>query len=203
MKLGSRLRARLFAGVVVTVPAVVTILALRFLFQNVDALLGPAIARLIGRDIPGLGFVATVVLVFLAGSIATNVAGRRALGWIESIFTRLPFVRRIYNASKDIVDSATLSQRQVFRDVVLVEFPRVGLHSYGFVTSYTSRATAAGTVRLANVFIPGPPMPTTGVMVVAPVEDLVYLDIPVEAALKLILSAGLAGPAQLVERPAV
>ena len=78
----------------------------------------------------------------------------------------------------------------------MLEYPRPGLYSYGFVTGYTSREQQ----RLAHVFIPGPPVPTTGHLVAAPVEELVYLDMAVEDALKLILSGGMVTPARLRER---
>ena len=83
---------------------------------------------------------------------------------------QVPVVRSVYKASRDIVETATLSKRQVFREVVMIEYPRPGLYSYGFVTGYTSREEQ----RLAHVFIPGPPVPTTGHLIVAPVEELVF-----------------------------
>ena len=191
------IRAKLLAGIVVTVPVVATILALRFLFRNLDALLGPWIANLIGRSIPGLGLAATVLLIFIAGIVATNYVGRRLIAFMERAFSSVPLVRRVYGASKDIVESATLSQRHLLREVVMLEHPRRGAYSYGFVTSYTTRPGADGTQRLANVFIPGPPVPTTGNLVAVPVEELIYLEMSVDAALKLIISLGITAPREL------
>ncbi len=196
----ANLRAKFVAGVVVTVPVIATVLALRFLFRQLDSLLGPLISNLVGRDLPGLGLLATLVIVLLVGLLATNFLGRRLLAGAERVFTELPVVRRIYNASKDIVQSAALARRQVFQEVVMAEYPRTGLHSYGFVTSYTVRQAADGPTRLANVFIPGPPIPTTGVLVAIPVDQLYYLDMSVEQALKLVLSVGMTAPAQLRQR---
>ncbi|NIO28638.1 MAG: DUF502 domain-containing protein [Candidatus Latescibacteria bacterium] len=85
-------------------------------------------------------------------------------------------------------------------DVVMIEYPRKGVYSYGFVTSYATRHYADGAIQLANVFIPGPPVPTTGVLIALPVEELFYLDISVEDALKLILSGGVAAPDDLRQR---
>ncbi|NIN72232.1 MAG: DUF502 domain-containing protein [Gemmatimonadetes bacterium] len=120
-RLMASVRAKLLAGIVVTVPVVATILALRFLLRNLDDLLGPWIGALIGRSVPGLGLVATFVLVLLAGIVATNLAGRRLIALVERAFTGLPLVRRLYGASKDIVESATLSQRHLLREVVMLE----------------------------------------------------------------------------------
>lgn len=197
------IRAKLVAGIVVTVPVIATILALRFLFRNLDALLGPWIANLIGRSIPGLGLLATFLLIFLAGIVATNYLGRRAIALLDKALTGVPLVRRLYSASKDIVESATLSQRNVLREVVMLEHPRKGAYSYGFVTSYTTRHGPDGAQRLANVFIPGPPIPTTGNLVAVPVEDLIYLEMSTDAALKLIISLGISSPPELRGRDRV
>jgi uncharacterized membrane protein len=191
------IRAKLVAGIVVIVPVVATIIALRFLLRNLDALLGPWIGTLIGRSIPGLGLLATVLLILLTGIVATNYAGRRLISLMERAFRGVPLVRRVYGASKDIVESATLSQRHVLREVVMVEHPRKGVYSYGFVTSYTTRHALDGPKRLANIFIPGPPVPTSGNLVAAPVEDLFFLDMSIDDALKLVLSLGIASPLEL------
>jgi len=194
------IRAKLLAGIVVTVPVVATILALRFLFRNLDALLGPWIANLIGRSIPGLGLAVTVLLILIAGIVATNYVGRRLIAFMERAFSSVPLVRRVYGASKDIVESATLSQRQLLREVVMLEHPRRGAYSYGFVTSYTTRQGPDGAQQLANVFVPGPPVPTTGNLVAVPVDELVYLEMSVDAALKLIISLGITAPRELRRR---
>jgi uncharacterized membrane protein len=200
MSVVGALRSRAVAGVVIVVPIVVTILALGFVFRTVDGLLGPWIAGFVGRSVPGLGIVATVLLVMLTGTVATNFIGRRFIRLAERVFTEVPIVRRVYGASKDIVESATLSRTQAFRDVVMVEFPRRGVYSYGFVTSYSARSGPSGTQRLANVFVPSPPVPTSGALVAVPVEELFFVDVSVEDALKLVLSAGVAAPPELTER---
>jgi len=196
-----RLRATMLAGLVVTVPAVVTVLALGWVFRRVDSLLGPLIARWVGHSVPGLGLLATLLLVLLVGVIATNYVGRRAIALVERFFVALPFVRRIYGASKEVVQSATLTRGPSFREVVMVEYPRAGLSAYGFVMSYVTVHAAGSTQRLANVFIPTPPVPTSGILSVVPVAELRYLDVSIEDAVKLILSAGLASPAELRVRP--
>jgi len=190
------LRRRFVTGLLITVPIIATLLALRFLLRSLDGLLGPWVTAAIGHDLPGLGAAATLLVVMGVGLLATNVVGRRFVSWVEHGIGQVPVVRGIYRASREIVATATLSRRQVFRDVVLVEYPRRGMWGYGFVTSYTSRSSGE---RLANVFIPGPPVPTTGVLVVVPVEELTFLDMSVEEALKLVLSGGLVAPATLPE----
>ena len=194
------LRATFVTGLVVTVPIVATFLALRFLFRSIDGLLGPTVASLAGREVPGLGLLVTLGIVLMAGVAARSFVGRHLVHTGERLIDQVPVVRSVYKASRDIVETATLSKRQVFRDVVMLEYPRPGLYSYGFVTGYTSRERNEGTERLAHVFIPGPPVPTTGHLIAAPVEELVYLDMAVEEALKLILSGGMVTPPSLRER---
>jgi uncharacterized membrane protein len=189
-------RATFVTGLVVTVPVVATFLALRFLFRALDGVLGPTVAELTGHELPGLGLLATLIIVLAAGLGARSFIGRRLVHTGERLIDQVPVVRSVYRASRDIVETATLSKRQVFRDVVMLEYPRPGLYSYGFVTGYTRREEQ----RLAHVFIPGPPVPTTGHLIAAPVEELVYLDMAVEEALKLILSGGMVTPASLRER---
>jgi uncharacterized membrane protein len=194
------LRATFVTGLVVTVPVVATFLALRFLFYSLDGLLGPTVARLSGHEVPGLGLLATLILVVAAGLGARSFVGHRLVALGERLIGQVPIAGTVYRASRDIVETATLSKRQVFREVVMIEYPRTGLYSYGFVTAYTSRRTEAGLQRLAHVFIPGPPVPTTGLLVVVPVDQLVVLDLPVEDALKLILSGGMVAPPTLPAR---
>jgi uncharacterized membrane protein len=192
--------SKFLAGVLVAVPTIVTFLALRFLFRQVDGIFSPWVTNLVGRHVPGLGIVATILIVFIVGYTATNFMGRRFVKLSERLLAQLPLVRTIYKSSKEIVHAATMSRRQVFRDLVMIEYPRKGAYSYGFVTSYTTRHNAEGSKRLANVFIPGPPVPTTGVLIAIPIDDLFCLDVSTEDALKLILSGGVASPADLRER---
>jgi uncharacterized membrane protein len=184
-------------GLVVTVPVVATFLALRFLFRSLDGLLGPTVTHLVGREVPGLGLLLTLAIVLVAGASARSFLGRRLVGLGERLIDQVPIARSVYRASREIVETATLSRRQLFREVVMVEYPRPGLYSYGFVTGYTIRETE----RLAHVFIPGPPVPTTGVLVAVPESQLLPLDLSIEDALKLILSGGMVTPAVLRTRP--
>jgi uncharacterized membrane protein len=200
--MASRLRGTFVTGLVVTVPIVATFLALRFLFRSLDGLLGPTVTRLAGRELPGLGLLLTLAVVLLAGFAARSFVGRRLVGAGERIIGQVPVARSIYRASREIVETATLSKRQVFREVVMIEYPRPGLYSYGFVTGYTSLETADGPQRLGHVFIPGPPVPTTGILVAVPESQLMALDLSVEEALKLILSAGMVAPPALPRRSA-
>ncbi|HET9887878.1 MAG TPA: DUF502 domain-containing protein, partial [bacterium] len=194
----SAIRRKFVAGIIVTVPAIVTYLALRFLFNTVDDILGPLLGKVLGRDIPGLGLVATALLILIMGFTATNLVGRRIVrGW-EGIVANLPVVRRIYISAKEFLEALTSPNRMLFREVVLVEYPRKGIYSYAFVTSYVMLQGPKGPGEIAHVFVSNPPVPTTGTFIAVPVEELMYLDMPVDTALKLIVSGGIVTPAEVV-----
>jgi uncharacterized membrane protein len=201
-KIFSTLRAKFLAGILVTVPAIVTVLALRFLFNTIDDILGPLVGRALGRDFPGLGLVATLLLVFVMGFVATNLVGRRLVSGGEAILMNLPLVRRIYNSAKEFLEAVTSPNRLLFKEVVLVEYPRKGIYSYAFVTSYVTLHGAQGVERIAHVFVSNPPMPTTGTFIAVRVPDLTYLDMSVETALKLIVSGGIVTPTDIRPRAA-
>lgn len=195
------LRAKFLAGIIVTVPAIVTYLALRFLFNAIDDILGPLIGRAVGRDIPGLGLVATGILILVMGFVATNLMGKRlVLGW-EAFVGNLPVVRRVYNSAKEFLEAVTSPERMSFKEVVLVEYPRLGIYSYAFVTSYVTLHSPAGPERIAHVFVSNPPMPTTGTFIAVRIPDLIYLDMPVETAIKLIVSGGIVTPTDIRPTP--
>ncbi len=193
-KILSTIRAKFIAGILVTVPAIVTVLALRFLFNTIDDILGPLVGRAVGRDIPGLGLLATALLILVMGFVGTNLVGRRLVSGWESILMNLPLVRRIYNPAKELLEAVTSPNRLLFKEVVLVEYPRKGIYSYAFVTSYVTLYGPNGAERIAHVFVSNPPMPTTGTFIAMRVGELTYLDMTVETALKLIVSGGIVSP---------
>jgi uncharacterized membrane protein len=195
------LRNRFLAGVLVTVPVIATFLILRWLFQVLDGFLGPWIEARLGRNLPGVGLAALLVLLFAVGLLSANLIGRRLVGAWESLVQRFPLVRSIHGAARDVVASLARPAGESLRDPVLVPYPHPGLYAYGFVTGITTLAGPAGPRRMANVFIPSPPVPTTGMLVAVPVEELVYLDLEREAAMRLIISAGIAVPETLGTRP--
>ncbi len=196
-RLLSTLRAKFLAGIIVTVPAIVTFLALRFLFTSIDDILGPVLGRAVGRDIPGLGLVATGLLILIMGFVATNLVGRRLVHVWEGFVGNLPVVRRFYNSAKEFLEAVTSPNRLLFKEVVLFEYPRKGVYTYAFVTSYVTFHGPNGPERIAHVFVSNPPMPTTGTFVAVRIADLIYLDMAVETALKLIVSGGIVTPSEI------
>lgn len=128
------LRRYFLTGVLVLLPVIITVYILVFAFNLVDGMLRSLIQRIAGRYIPGLGLLIILVLIFLAGVIGTNVVGRKFLNIGEQLFERLPVVKSIYTAVKQVMEVLTTQRRAAFRHVVLVEYPRKGIYSLGFIT---------------------------------------------------------------------
>lgn len=196
----ARLRRYFVAGLLVWLPLVATYLVLSFAINLIDRslLLLPARFRpenLIGFEVPGLGVILTLILVLLTGLIVANFFGRKlVLAW-ESVLSRIPLVRSVYNAVKQITASLFSDASQSFREVVLVEYPRKGLWMLAFVTGDTPKKfqSVAGQ-ELMNIYVPTTPNPTSGFYIMVPPGDVMRLDIPVEVGLKMILSAGVVNP---------
>jgi len=190
-----RLRRYFLAGILALAPVTITAWLLLKIFRTVDSWLRPVIARAVGFEVPGTGFVSTILLVVLVGALASNVIGRQILGAFEQLFQRVPLASRIYVAIKQIGDSVIGSQKNLFQRVVLFEWPRPGIWSIGFVTADHDGPLLAGTGRqFCHVFLPTTPNPTSGYLLLVPHEELIDLDITVEDGLKLVISGGAVAP---------
>jgi uncharacterized membrane protein len=183
---GKKLRAQFIAGIVIVVPIGAAILILRWLFLSIDNILQPVAQSLLGYTIPGLGIGITVVIIYLAGVIATNVIGRRLIRYGESLLARVPLFRYVYTGIRQILQSFT-TREGGFLQVVLVEFPKQGMRALGFVTS-ESRLESGD--KLLNVFIPTSPNPTSGYLEIVRESDVIRTSISIDDALKMVLSGG-------------
>lgn len=191
-----KIRNYLGTGLLVLLPAVITGYALWLVFHLTDGLLGAFLGRLLGRSIPGLGLLATLFLLFLAGLITTNYLGQRVLNWAEKMLARVPVFGSIYATTRQFTEALTAKEHGVFRRVVLVEYPRTGLYSLGFLTGQAPCSLKPGTEGLMNVFIPTVPNITTGFLIHLPADQLIYSDLSVDEGIKLIVSAGVVKPAE-------
>lgn len=188
----SALRSNFGRGLVLVIPIVITVWILNFLFTAVDGVISPLFDNLLGRHIPGLGFVAMIALILLLGFLSKNLIGRTLMAAIEAVIGRLPLARTIYGAMKEMMTSfSPAGKGRSFKDVVLVEYPRKGLATIGFATNRITIANAEPATELVSVYIPNPPNPTSGLLILVPRESVQVLDIPVEQGLKLVLSGGI------------
>jgi uncharacterized membrane protein len=187
------LKNTFLAGLVVVVPIVITVLALFWLFSFLDSFLSPVFYEILGKEIPGLGFLTAIVLIFLVGLVATNVFGSRLLRFIQEFLTRIPLVRNIYPAVKQLVETFSKSGGSSFKKVVLVEYPQKGIFALGFLTNEVSMDQAQDNGHYYSVYIPTNNL-YLGQVALFKVEDVIFTGFTVEEGLKIILSGGTAFP---------
>jgi uncharacterized membrane protein len=193
-------RRYLIAGLLVWVPLIVTGLIIKFLVDLLDftILLLPPSWRpeaILGFSVPGTGVVVAIVIVFLTGIVAANIVGRKLFDLGEAIVDRIPLVRSIYSAVKQVVHSLFSNGGQSFRRVLMVQYPRKGLWTLGFQTGVGVGEVQHRTDHeVVTVFIPTTPNPTSGFVIMVPREDAVELDMSVEDGLKFVMSLGVVVP---------
>ena len=198
-----RLRNIFLTGFLITLPIALTIFILNLLFKSLDALspvfthwlifLGAPIPE--GYRIPFLGVVMTFVIVFLVGAVTTNIFGKKILHLWEEIIGKIPFVRRIYKGTKQVVSSFATMDTKSFTKVVLIEFPRKGAHAIAFVTGKTSGELQHLTSENhMKIFIPTTPNPTSGFIVFADPSEFITLDMTIEEGIKYVISGGIVTP---------
>ena len=199
-KLQRRIRNIFITGVLITLPIALTYFILQFLFKNLDAL-SPVFTKMLidmgapipeGYRIPALGLVITLLIVLAVGWFTTNFFGKQMINLGESLVEKIPFVRKIYKGSKQVVQSIAHADTTAFRKVVLLEFPRRGMLAIGFVTG-SARGEVQEYTRedVLNVFVPTMPNPTSGFLVFAPPEDLTEIDMSIEDGIKYVVSGGI------------
>ena len=203
------IRRNLIRGLLLVLPLVVTAWVVQLLFGFVSRQATPRLQRLvewtgveppegaIGRVFFSVASVLiTAAMIYTIGAIGSNFTGRRWVRWFESWILRVPLVRSVYGPLRQLLDSFGSDRKANFSRVVLVEYPRKGLWTIGFVTT-EKRHSFSGEKHKIPVFLPTTPNPTSGWLVFADEDDLVTLDLSVEESIKLIVSGGIVGPDDL------
>jgi len=189
------IKRQFLSGVLVVVPLILTYLVLRFLFETVDGILSPLIFKLLGYSIPGLGIIATVLIILLMGIVTRNLVGAKLYGYGDKMLTKTPLIRIIYSAAKQLIEAVSVPNIKTFKEVVMIEYPRQGLYAVGFATAKIKfQGGKNGDKKLVGVFIPSTPTPMTGIVVFIAEEDVICMDITVEEGIKLIVSGGIVSP---------
>lgn len=193
------LRGYLVAGVLVWLPILATVWVVSFLLHIMDRtlLLLPAAYRpqaLVGFALPGLGAVFALAVLLLTGMLVTNLIGRRLVMWGEELLNRIPVVRSVYGGVKSFAESV-FSQSNSFRKVVMIEYPRPGVWSIGFMTAENVPEISDKTGEPhACVYLSAALNATAGFLVVVPKRQIVELDMTVDAAMKMIITCGVVVP---------
>ena len=190
-------RTYLFSGLLVLGPTALTLFVLVRLFGWLDGILGVYLRFpwFDYRRVPGLGFLAMLLLLLLAGWIAHRFAGMSVLLWWDRIIGRIPIFRLVYTSAKQLGEALLSEKRTVFRQVVLVHWPHPETWAIGLTTAPPPRALSdrAGE-ELLSVFIPSTPNPTTGFYQLVPAHRVVPLDLTVEQGIQMVVSGGVIRP---------
>jgi uncharacterized membrane protein len=196
-----RLRSFFFAGILVTGPLALTLYLTWLFIHFVDTAVGLLFpdrynpAHYLPFNIPGLGLIFSVVVLTVIGAMAAGYVGRLFVRISERVLARMPVIRSIYGAVKQIFETVLAKQSNTFREAVLVEFPRPGMWTIAFIT-----ARAEGELQdyaggdAVSIYVPTTPNPTSGYLVFVPRSELVVLSMTVEEAIKLVISGGIVTP---------
>lgn len=194
------LRRKLIAGFFVTVPLVISVAALVWVFRVVDGSMAPLFERLLKREVPGLGLLTTIVIVFLAGVIASNVIGKRILQRAEHYLLLVPVFRHIYAPIKQLIAAFSPGNEASFKRVVLVDAPGrgsvLGFLTREFTVDYND---GRGPQPLVAVYVPTNHLYLGDIFVFRP-EEIAFPDITVEQGLRIFLTGGMALPPRLTTK---
>jgi uncharacterized membrane protein len=190
--IGQWLRSRFLAGFFLTVPLVLSIAALVWIFGIIDDFTAPLATRLVGRAAPGVGILIVMLLVLAVGAVATNVIGRRILGRAEQMLTRVPVFKTIYSPVKQLVAAFSPDNEYGFKRVVMVEDERRGL-VMGFLTKEFTVDRGQGPEQLIAVYVPTNHL-YLGDIVLYPRARAFYPDVSVEEGVRIFLTGGMSLP---------
>ena len=194
-------KRRFVAGLIILIPSLITFLVIWWLFNFLDGFLEPLYYRILGYHVHGLGFITTIVLIFIVGIISTNVVGRKIIQYFELLILKIPLLKGIYISVKQLVDAfSPESKLTSFKKFVIVEYPRPHVYAYGFLTKecVLSSDRGGGEIGLKAVYIP------TNLIYFGDIalfcdEHIYFTNIPIEEGIKIILSGGIATPAKILE----
>jgi uncharacterized membrane protein len=192
------LKKAFFTGLVILVPLCITLWVLNLIVTTMDQtllLLPPSVRNEAPFNIPGTGVILTLAIILVVGILAHNFIGRRLVVWWDALLRRIPVVSTIYSSVKQVSDTLLSPSGQAFRKPVLVEFPRPGTWSVGFVVGSPGDALQRPlSGEHASVYVPTAPNPTSGYVLIVPLDQMIDLDITVDEALKFVVSMGVVAP---------
>ncbi len=194
------LRKLVIAGLLVWLPLAATILIVKLVIDLLDKtilLLPPEFRpeNVLGFSVPGFGVIFAIAVLLMTGVFAANFFGRQLVAFWENVLGRIPLVRSIYTSVKQVASTLLTADSNSFRHVVLIEYPRTGIWSMGFLTNKAlPAASKLSGEKLLSVFIPTTPNPTSGFIVMLPEQDVHAVDMTVEEGFKFIISMGVVIP---------
>jgi len=198
-------------GLAVVMPVGLTLYIFFFLIDVMDSLLLILPVKyqpdvFLPFHVPGLGAIVTLVLIFLTGLITRSYFGNKLVTLGERFLDKIPFIRSVYQAVKQISDTIFKDRSKSFKKVVLFQFPNRNVYSIGFVTGVPNgefKAKIGQDCHYVSVFMPTAPNPTTGLYMIMPEDELIYMDMSVEEAFTMIISTGIVMPAERMTKKTV
>ncbi|OGP32212.1 MAG: hypothetical protein A2073_00880 [Deltaproteobacteria bacterium GWC2_42_11] len=185
-----------FTGILVVVPLYITGYVVSIIINFMDDVMG-FLPKILHPDtylpfhIPGVGIIVTLLIILVTGALTANLAGKKLVEFGEGILDRIPFLRSIYSSTKQFIDTLFINKHESFRKVILVEFPKKDIYTIGFLIGpVTKEIESRIEEKLVSIFIPTSPIPTTGYYLVIPEKNIIPLDMSIEMAFKLIITAG-------------
>lgn len=205
VRVGARLRNYFLTGLVVVGPVTITLYIARYVIESVDRWVKPYIPAIYNPDtylpfaLPGFGLLFAIIALTMIGALAANLIGRSIISASEVMLNRMPVVRNVYRGTKQIFESvvtASAPNQQAFQKVAVMEFPSKGIWAIVFITGEATPEikVVAPDQDLVSVFLPTHLLPPSGFVVFVPRSSVVPIDISVEDAAKIIISAGLVNP---------
>ncbi|MGU9961719.1 MAG: DUF502 domain-containing protein [Candidatus Puniceispirillales bacterium WSBS_2018_MAG_OTU23] len=195
------LRRWFFAGILVSAPILLSGYVTWLLINLIDGYAAKLVPSYFDPStytkfpIPGIGIVFGVTIIILIGALTTGLLGRTLIKFGEKMLSRVPVIRSLYGATKQILETVMASQSDAFREVVLIEYPRRGIWAIGFVTGTTKgEVQNISSENLINIFVPTTPNPTSGFLLFFPRSETISLDMGVEEAVKMVVSGGIVTP---------
>jgi uncharacterized membrane protein len=188
-KIRDFLRKYFITGLLVILPVWATYYVLSALLSVIDGILGDLPAYFLGHRFPGLGIITLFVFILLTGILFANYLGSRIVKISDELLHKVPLVRGVYFTVKQVME--TFSMKHQFHGVALVEYPRKGCYSMGFMTSEVRGDTLGLSDRLITVFVPTTPNPTAGFLLILPEAEVTRINLTVEEGMKFIISLGL------------
>lgn len=193
------LRTRLISGILVLIPLAITLFMLNIILASLTSfvrpllrpLLRPFVAEIPEYAVTLIALFVTAVIIYFTGFVTNYVVGRRLIYLGERLLMKMPIIKSVYSASKQVVDTFSSTTKAAFKAVALVEFPRKGSLALGFVTGAMTNPEGQLMYRL---FIATTPNPTTGFLLIIPADEVQFTDITVEEGVKMIVSGGVLSP---------
>jgi uncharacterized membrane protein len=189
------IKNNLIAGIILVVPLVMTLFVVKWLIEFFDNLIKPLTENYIHIHIPGLGFLLSILFIYLVGLLTKNYFGKKLIHYGEQIVVRIPFVKSIYTAVKQIITSLTNQDKKKNGKVVMIQYPSPGIYSLGLFNGHTIYLEK--NLTLGSVLILTSINPTSGFTVLIPISEIQVTELTVEQMMKFVVSGGMVIPREI------